>query len=48
MTWLIAFICAHAIEIAAVGGVFATVSSIETVVINTHTIIDMHKDEEKK
>ena len=44
MTWLIAFLCAHAIEIAAIGGVAATISSIESVVINTHEIVDIAKE----
>ena len=34
MPWLIAFITAHAIQIAAIGGVLTAISSAESVVVN--------------
>ena len=47
MTWLIAFLVSHALEIAAVGGAFAAISSVESVVINSHVIYDQTKEEKK-
>ena len=46
MPWLIAFLTAHAIQIAAIGGAAYAVSQVESVVINTTTLIE--KVEEHK
>ena len=45
MTWLLAFLVSHAIEIAAVGGALAAVNQAEQVIISTTKIV---KDAEKK
>ena len=38
MAWLIAFLCAHAVEIAAIGGAAYAVSEVESVAVNAVTL----------
>ena len=45
MPWLIAFLTAHAIQIAAIGGAAYAVSQIESVAINTTVLIEKVKED---
>lgn len=44
MTWLLSFIVAHAVQIAAIGTVAGTIASVESVVINTMTIEEKYRN----
>ena len=47
MPWLIAWLVAHSIEIAAIGIAADAISKVEDVAINTTTIIRLEQPKEK-
>ena len=49
MTWLLAFLVKHAVEISAIGVAAGAVANVQQVAVNTVAIVrEASKDEDKK
>lgn len=48
MPWLIAFLVAHSIEIAAIGIAASTISSVGSAVVTSVEVVKVIKDEKKE